>query len=121
MTVVDAQMYQITAGVAEGVAESLGVEGRAIMRHAAGDHILYGGRQTGDLRIGERADGRLRMDPGAVERFVGVDIAEAGDAFLVEQRGLRRQFRGCAERRADCRRIERVIQWFVAEIGESGC
>src|SRR5215213_445824 len=38
-----------------------------------------------------RTSGRERVQPGAEERLVGVDVADAGDLRLVEQKGLQRR------------------------------
>ena len=47
--------------------------------------------QRRDLLAGEPARRAQRMDPGAEQRLVGVDVADAGDLALIEQERLDRR------------------------------
>ena len=72
-------------------------------RSARLDRLLEHGADRLDQRMGRagRVSRRVRQDagrpqrrqPGAKQRFADVDIAEAGDPLLVEQRALQRRAR----------------------------
>src|SRR3954449_650588 len=115
VAVVDGEVLEVLAGVAEGVPEPLGVEGGAVIRDPGADHLLDRHGEAGDLRIGQGAGRGGGVDAGAVEGFVRVDIAEAGDACLIEQRRFDGQSWGGAEGAADGGRVERGIPWVAGE------
>ncbi len=63
---------------------------RAALFDGLGQYFTHG---FGDERIAGEADapgGAARMDAGAPERFVGVDVADAGDDVRIHQEGLDR-------------------------------
>lgn len=51
----------------------------------AGEDEADGAGEGGELRLGERAGVRVRIDAGAEERFIGVDVADAGEGGLIEE------------------------------------
>src|SRR6516165_9104587 len=57
------------------------------------------------------------MNPGAEERLVGIDIAQAHDHRLVEQRRFDRPA-GATQARVKFRGGEFIFQWLGAEAGE---
>lgn len=83
---------------------------------AAFDDGPAGGMEPRDRRRREDARGRIRADARLVERLVHVDVAEAGDASLVQQHRLHR--RGAArESLPEVRRRERLVDGLRAEAG----
>ena len=62
---------------------------------------------------------RRGRQPGAPERLADIDVAEPGDQFLVEERGLERRA-AAAQESGQHRAVERVAGRLDAEPGEKG-
>ena len=65
-------------------------EGAAAGVYGAAEDELDGLGELADLCVGEVVGGGEGVDGGDEERFIGVDVAEAGDEGLVEECGLDR-------------------------------
>ena len=71
------------------VAAGVGVvESGALVADGLAQHGADGGVQGGDLGRTERVGGGQRVQAGAKEGFVGVNVAQTGDDALVEQQRL---------------------------------
>lgn len=70
--------------------DSIGIaviaQGAAAMAQGAAKHRFDRTIETGDLRGGQLVGNGQRMDAGGEERFVGVDVSQAGNDRLIEQR-----------------------------------
>ena len=64
------------------------VEGRAALGQRLPQHVADAVEQVGDLAAGELVGGPGAVQPRAPQRLVGVDVADAADQGLVEQRPL---------------------------------
>ena len=64
------------------------VDRRALRVDPGVQRLHHGVAQRLDLRPPERADRRQRVDAGAPERLVRVDVADPGHALLVQEEGL---------------------------------
>ncbi len=93
VSVIHSQMVEIAAGIAVDIAESFGIEGRTVVGDATRDYPDDRLSEACNVAVRERTDGCVRVDAGAVQRFVYVDIAEPCDAPLVEQCCLDDKFR----------------------------
>ena len=51
-------------------------------------HALHGFKQYADSSLRQPAPASVRMDTGSKQHFVGVDVPDAGDPVLIQQRGL---------------------------------
>ena len=58
------------------------------MGHGAGEDLPRGPRDGLPCRGGESVAGGARVDRGPVENLGGVDVADAGHRFLVEEGDL---------------------------------
>ena len=65
-----------------------GVEGGAALRQRLPQHVADAVEQVGDLGAGELVGGAGAVQPRPPQRLVGVDVADAADQGLVEQRPL---------------------------------
>src|SRR5215211_6719233 len=61
---------------------------RALQLHTAPEGCAHRAMQARELACPQLARRRARMDPGAPERLVGVDVPDPGDSALVEKECL---------------------------------
>src|SRR5690606_21252397 len=92
---------------------------------AGGDRLLkrLADRRGEPLRrrpragMGQRAGGPQRREAGAMQRFANINIAEAGDERLVEQRSFQRRSPAC-EKICEQRAVERLAERLDAHAPE---
>src|SRR6266516_312573 len=82
--------------------------------HGPVEHAGHRGVQAGELVEGQLVRGLRRIDPRLEQRFVRVDIADAGDAALVHDRLLDRRPRAF-EALGEHERRERIFERFGAD------
>ena len=88
------------------------------LQHVAdrrGQRARCGGRPA--LGVGEQRSGSGRADARAVQRLADIDVAQSGDALLVEQRGFDWRARA-GEQRGELGGVEFRRQRFDAHLGE---
>lgn len=86
LAVVDVEVLLMVAGFARAVA--VVAEGRAAVGDAIAQDLPDGFCQAPALCCAQAARSAARVDPCEEQGFVGVDVAEPGDAALIEQEGL---------------------------------
>jgi len=84
----DGQVLQVPALLPCGVAVLGVAQTRPAVADGRGQHMADGGVQPGDLARGEAARFSLWMQPGQEQGLIGVDVAQASQAALIEQEGL---------------------------------
>ena len=73
-------------------------DGRAAEFDGSAQDGLQGGAQADEFGASEAAGLAARTDAGAKERLIGVDVANAVEQRLVQQRGLDRRLAATEER-----------------------
>ena len=86
LAVVDAVDFLEVAWVSVGVA--VVAEGAAAVVDGAVQDFFDRPRKAADLLTAEAVGGSSRVDAGIEQGFIRVDVADAGEEFLIEQRGF---------------------------------
>lgn len=86
LAVVDIEVFLMVTGFARAVA--VVAEGRAAVCDAFAQDLPDSFCQAPALCCAQAACRAARVDPREEQGFVGVDVAEPGDAALIEQEGL---------------------------------
>lgn len=86
LAVVDEEVLLMVAAAARAIA--VVAEGRAAVSNSVGQDVLDGRYEYPALPLRQAAGHAARVYPREEQGFVGVDVAEPGDAALIEQEGL---------------------------------
>src|SRR5579859_3673710 len=114
---IDGQVIAVAARLAPEVL--MATKGGAAMLDAEFQHGVDGSMQAGDLCGRERGGAAQGMNASAEERFVGVDIAETGDAGLVKEQRFDLAGAPGEQRRERCGG-ELIAERLQAEAAERG-